>query len=57
MMEQVKEWNFSTQVHLILNTDVILREQSYVIGSDAVILDECKSEFRKFYRRFNRDKT
>lgn len=45
MTEQAKEWNFSTQVHLVLNADVILREQSYVISSDAVILDECKSYF------------
>ena len=37
MTEQAKEWNFSTQVHLVLTADVILREQSYVISSDAVI--------------------
>lgn len=41
--ECFKDKNFNTDIQLVPNADVILRDKSNVITSDAIILNECKS--------------
>ena len=41
--EVLKDYPFNVEVELVPNADVILEKQSYVITSDAIILNHCKS--------------
>jgi hypothetical protein len=43
ILETAQEEAMDCQVHLVPNADSVLKEREYVITSDAIILDRCKS--------------
>ncbi len=45
ILKNSQEWPFQLEVEVLEKVDALLMRQSYVISSDAVILDACKSYF------------
>ncbi len=43
ILDTAAENSLDCQVHLVPNADAVLKEQEYVITSDAIILDHCKT--------------
>lgn len=45
ILEYSNNWNFSTEVELVNNADIILEKLDNVVSSDSLIIDRCKSYF------------